>query len=461
MQTADRKKQPLMTFELTKDYLDHIVGLIANDDAETLRAEMEDLFPADVSQILSELEPRTAKYLLSQLDLQVGAEILASIDPSERLEFLKEFTSQEISEYVNILDSDDAVDLLNEQPIKVREEVIALLQDREQARFILDLLHYDEDVAGGLMQKELVKVNINWTVNQCIEELRKQAEDVEKVYAVYVVDDSNRLMGLLSLKKIVLAHKNTKIESLYEQDVIFVETYRSAEEVSELMRRYDLDALPVVNVQGRLLGRITIDDVVDVITEQASSDTLAMAGITGEVEEDDTIWKQTRARLPWLLVGIMGGMLAAKFIDLFQGDLQIIPALAIFIPIIGSTGGNVGIQTSSIILQSLADKSGLGTAFGRRLMRMFTVALINGLIIAAIVFAFNLLIGNDTRLAMVVSLALISVVFLASFMGTVTPIFLDKLGINPAVASGPFISTANDLIGYGVYFGLAHILLKI
>lgn len=450
-----------MTFELTKEYLDHISELIGKEDEGTLRSEMEELFPADVSQILNELAPQPAKYLLSRLDVKIGAEILATIDPAERLDFLKEFTSVEISEYVNLLDSDDAVDLLNEQPIRVREEVIALLQDREQARFILDLLHYDEDVAGGLMQKELVKANINWTVNQCIEELRKQAEDVEKVYAVYVVDDSNRLMGLLSLKRIVLAHKNTKIESLYDQDIIFVETYRSAEEVSELMRRYDLDALPVVNVQGRLLGRITIDDVVDVITEQASSDTLAMAGITGEVEEDDTIWKQTRARLPWLLVGIMGGMLAAKFINLFEGDLIIVPALAMFIPIIGSTGGNVGIQTSSIILQSLADKSGLGTAFGLRLMRMFTVALINGLIIGVIVFGFNLLIGNDTRLAMVVSLALISVVFLASFMGTVTPIFLDKLGINPAVASGPFISTANDLIGYGVYFGLAHLLLSI
>ncbi len=450
-----------MTFELTQLYVDHIQELIEKEDSMAIRSEMENLFPADITSLLYELETESAKFLISQLNVETGAAILAAMDRGERRDFLKVFTSEEVSKFVNLFDSDDAVDLLNEQPIRVREEVIALLEDREQARFILDLLHYDEDVAGGLMQKELVKANVNWTVNQCIEELRTQAEDVEKVYAVYVVDDFGKLLGILSLKKIVLAHKNTKIESLYDKDVIFVETYRPAEEVAELMRRYDLDALPVVNVQGKLLGRITIDDIVDVITDQASSDTLAMAGITGDVEEDDSIWQQTRARLPWLLVGMMGGILAAKFISFFEGDLKIIPAMAAFIPIIGSTGGNVGIQTSSIILQGLADKTGIDTTLGQRLIRMFAVAFINGIIISAIVFGFNMLIGNELQLALVVSIALMSVVFLASFMGTLTPILLEKIGINPAVASGPFITTANDLIGYGVYFGLAHLLLKL
>ena len=450
-----------MNFELTKEYVELVQELIVTEKPQAIRSEMAELFPADITGLLYELETSEARYLISQLDTALGAEILAAMDPGERREFLKAFTSEEISSYVNLFDSDDAVDLLNEQPIRVREEVIALLEDREQARFILDLLHYDEDVAGGLMQKELVKASISWTVNQCIEELRKQAEDVEKVYSVYVIDDNGILLGLLSLKKIVLANKDTKIERLYDKDVIFVETYRPAEEVAELMQRYDLDALPVVNVQGKLLGRITIDDVIDVITEQANSDTLAMAGITGDVEEDDTIWQQTKARLPWLLVGMMGGILAAKFISFFEGDLKIIPAMAAFIPIIGSTGGNVGIQTSSIILQSIADKTGLDINVWQRLIRMFSIALINGLIISGIVFGFNLLIGNEVQLAMVVSAALLSVVFLASFMGTVTPILLDKIGINPAVASGPFITTANDLIGYGVYFGLAHLLLNL
>ncbi|WP_159466631.1 magnesium transporter [Dyadobacter sp. 3J3] len=450
-----------MNFELTKEYVEQVQELIVTENPEAIRTKMAELFPADITGLLYELDTKEARYLINQLDTELGAEILAALDPNERREFLEAFTSEEISRYVNLFDSDDAVDLLNEQPIRVREEVIALLEDREHARFILDLLHYDEDVAGGLMQKELIKANVNWNVNQCIEELRKQAEDVEKVYAVYVIDDNGILLGILSLKKIVLANKDTKIESLYDKDLIFVETYRPAEEVAELMQRYDLDALPVVNVQGKLLGRITIDDIIDVITEQANSDTLAMAGITGDVEEDDTIFQQTRARLPWLLVGMMGGILAAKFISFFEGDLKIIPAMAAFIPIIGSTGGNVGIQTSSIILQSIADKTGLDISVWSRLIRMFAVASINGLIISGIVFGFNLLIGNELQLALVVSAALLSVVFLASFTGTVTPIVLDRIGINPAVASGPFITTANDLIGYGVYFGLAHLLLHL
>ncbi len=450
-----------MNFELTQEYIDRIRSLIDEQNIEAIKAEMEPLFSADIANIIDELDTEHGLALFHQIDTEPGAEILSMIDPDQLKGFLKNFRSEEIANYVDHLDSDDAVDLLNEQPIRVREEVIALLNDREQARFILDLLHYDKDVAGGLMQKELVKAYSHWTVNECIEELRKQAEDVEKVYAVYVVDENNILKGLLSLKRIVLTNKNAKIESLYDQDIIFVETYRPAEEVADLMQRYDLDAIPVVNVQGRLLGRITIDDILDVITEQASSDTLAMAGLTGEVEEDDTVFKQIKARLPWLLVGMLGGILAAKFIGFFEDDLKVIPAMAAFIPIIGSTGGNVGIQTSSIILQSLADKSGLDASVWTRLIKMVGVAFINGLIISAIVFGFNFLIGSDLRLGMVVSGALMTVVFIASFMGTVTPIVLDKLGINPAVASGPFITTSNDLLGYAVYFGMAHLFLEL
>lgn len=450
-----------MNFELTLEYIDRIRSMIDEQDTAAIRNEMGLLFAADIASILDELDTEHALSLFHLIETEPGAEILSMIENDQRKEFLKHFSSEEIARYVDHLDSDDAVDLLNEQPIRVREEVIALLNDREQARFILDLLHYDKDVAGGLMQKELVKAYSHWTVNECIEELRKQAEDVERVYAVYVVDENNILKGLLSLKRIVLANKLAKIESLYDQDIIFVETYRPAEEVADLMQRYDLDAIPVVNVQGRLLGRITIDDIVDVITEQASSDTLAMAGLTGEVEEDDTVFKQIKARLPWLLVGMLGGILAAKFIGFFENDLKIIPAMAAFIPIIGSTGGNVGIQTSSIILQSLADKSGLDTNVWTRLIKMVGVAFINGLIISAIVLGFNLLIGNDLRLAMVVSSALMSVVFVASVMGTITPLLLDKLGINPAVASGPFITTANDLLGYAIYFGMAHLFLEL
>ena len=447
-----------MTFELTKDYLDHVQATIEAGDDTLLRTEMGELFPADISGILDELEPESAHYLLSLLDKSVGAEILANLDPVERTNLLKLFSSAEIAPFINQMDSDDAVDVLNQQPIQVREEVIGLLEDREQARFILDLLHYEDGVAGSLMQKELIRINVNLTVNACIEEIRQQAEDVENVYAVYVVDDLGKLLGLISLKKIVLARKNAKIADLYDDDVVFVETYRPVAEVAEVMQKYDLDAIPVVNVQQRLLGRITIDDVVDVITEQAEEDIQVISGLSGEVEEDDSVWQRSKVQLPWLVAGAVGSLLAATVINGFQSELGKIAALAAFIPIIGSTGGNVGIQTSSLILQSLADTSGLSTTLGRRLIRTLMVALLNGLVVGLIAGTYTFLIG-EPRLFFVVATSLLAVVLLASFMGTVTPLLLNRIGINPAVASGPFITTANDLIGIGVYFLIAQWLL--
>ena len=447
-----------MTFELTKDYLDRIQAAIEAGDNTLLRAEMEELYPADISGILDELDAEPAQYLLSLLDNSVGAEILANIDPTERKNLLKLFTSAQVAPLINEMDSDDAVDLLNEQPIQMREEVIGLLEDREQARFILDLLHYDDSVAGGLMQKELIKINVNLTVNACIEEIRQQAEDVENVYAVYVVDDVGKLIGLVSLKKIVLARKNAKIADIYDADVVFVETYRPADEVAEVMRKYDLDAIPVVNVQQRLLGRITIDDVVDLITEQAEEDIQVISGLSGEAEEDDSIWRRAKVQLPWLVAGAFGSLMAATVINGFQSELGKVAALAAFIPIIGSTGGNVGIQTSSLILQSLSDTSGLSMGIGKRLLRTLLVAILNGLVVGLIAGTYTFLIG-EPRLFFVVATSLLSVVMLASFMGTITPLLLNKIGINPAVASGPFITTANDLIGIGVYFAIAQLLL--
>ena len=447
-----------MTFELTKDYLDRIQSAIDTSDETLLRTELEDLFPADISSILDELEPESAHYLLGLVDKTVGAEILANLDPAERTNLLKLFTSTEIAPLINQMDSDDAVDLLNEQPIQMREEVIGLLEDREQARFILDLLHYEDGVAGSLMQKELIKINVNLTVNACIEEIRQQAEDVENVYAVYVVDDLGKLLGLVSLKKIVLARKNAKIAEIYDEDVVFVETYRPVAEVAELMQKYDLDAIPIVNVQQRLLGRITIDDVVDVITEQAEEDIQVISGLSGEVEEDDSVWQRSKVQLPWLVAGAVGSLLAATVINGFQSELGKVAALAAFIPIIGSTGGNVGIQTSSLILQSLTDTTGLSMTMARRLLRTLLVAIINGLVVGLIAGTYTFIIG-EPRLFFVIAISLLAVVLLASFMGTVTPLLLNRIGVNPAVASGPFITTANDLIGIGVYFLIAQALL--
>ncbi|MEY3630976.1 MAG: hypothetical protein RL408_530 [Bacteroidota bacterium] len=450
-----------LPFELTKEFIEDVRLLIENQANEEILLKLDGLFPADITQILIELTTEEAKYIVLLIDTKIAAEIISTLDADDRKKFLKNFTSKEVAQYINVIDSDDAVDILNEQPVKVREEVIALLKDREQARFIIDLMHYDEDCAGGLMQKELIKINISQTVTECVEEIRKQAEDVEKVYSVYVIDDDGKLLGTVSLKKIILAKRGSKIADVYEDDeIVSVQTYASGEEVADLMQKYDLEAIPVVNIQGRLLGRITIDDVVDFITESAQEDIQVMAGISEDVEEDDSVWLLVRSRLPWLIGGMVGSFLAAKIIDRFDDTISLLPAISAFIPLIGSTGGNVGIQSSSLIVQSLADKSGLDTTLWKRLQKVLLVALINALIAAIFAFGCSLLVDSgQIMLSMTVSISLFAVVMLASLMGTITPLVLNQLKINPAVASGPFITTTNDILGYGVYFMIVYLLL--
>jgi magnesium transporter len=453
--------QRMVTFELTSELLANIRTALTDQNSDFLKNQLEELFPADIAAILYELEGAEAYQLFTQLDTDLGAEVLSNIESADRRKFIKEhFSEEEIARYVNRFDSDDAVDLLKEQPIGIREKVIALLEDREQARFILDLLHYPEDVAGGLMQKELVKVNISQTVSECVEEIRLQAENVDKVYAVYVVDANQVLKGIVSLKSIVLARKNTKIENIFDDDIAYVYTTDKGADVAQVMQKYDLEAVPVVNAVGRLLGIITIDDVVDFITEKAEEDIQVMAGITGEAEEDDSVWDLAKARIPWLVIGVMGSLLAASVISFFEDSLKQVAALAMFIPIMGSTGGNVGIQTSSLIVQSLAEKSGLSISLATRLSKVIRVAFINGLVVGILAGLYVYAIGKP-ELFLVVCISLFSVVILSTFMGTITPLVLNRFGVNPAIASGPFITTANDLIGIGTYFAISYYLLPI
>ncbi|WP_027003700.1 magnesium transporter [Hugenholtzia roseola] len=446
-----------MNFVLTQDFLDQFIQAIEKKEEAWIVQATQDLFPADISSILDELDTEACKYVINLLDKDVSADIISDLDPDIRTNFLKEFEPQQIAALLHHTDSDDAADILSELPLKTREEIIAFV-DEEDRKNILDLLHYEEDSAGGLMAKELIKANINWNVVQCIEEIRRQAENVEKIHSVYVVDDQNRLLGRVSLKRLILSRAETKVADIYEPDVVAVNSYDSAENIVELMKKYDLEAVPVVNVQGELLGRITIDDVVDVMSEQAELERQAMSGISENVEEDDSVWKLTRARLPWLIIGMTGGLLGARFMGLFEQDLILIPALAFFIPLITATGGNVGIQSATLVVQTLAEKSALQESLASRLLKSLLVALFSGIVIAGVVFGFNMLYTQNIKLAAVVSIALFAVVMIASLSGTLTPIILSKMGINPAVASGPFITTANDLIGLAVYFSVARLL---
>ena len=447
-------------FELSKEFLERFDEAIETQNDSFIKESLEGVNPADVTSLLHEFNSAQSKYVLGLLDLETAADIINGLDADLRSKFLQDFTPAEISRIINELDSDDGADIINELPIKIREEVIEGIESEEKAANVLELLRYDEDCAGGLMAKELIKANVNWSIGKTIEEIRRQAENVQKAYAVYVVDDFDRLVGRVSMKKIVLAEDHMKVSSIYDDEVISVETYKGEEDIANIMRKYDLEALPVVNRQGRLVGRITIDDVVDVITEIAEQERQLMAGISEDVEEDDSVWMLTRARLPWLVIGMLGGLVGALFMEAFEQNITL--TLTFFIPLIMATGGNVGIQSSSLVVQSLANKTAFSKTTYKRLWKVFWVAILNGVLLAIMVLiGVQFLMGSGFKLAMIVALSLLSVVLLASFMGTATPLILDKLGINPALASGPFITTANDLLGLAVYFGVAHILYSI
>jgi magnesium transporter len=450
--------EEIITFELSRDYIDRLKEAIAAQDINFIKNSFDGIDPSDIASVLEELDTEESRYILDLLNDELVADILNEIDPDMRTKLLMKFELPRINSFLSYLESDDVVDIINELPVKLREEIVAAIENEERAQYIVDLLRYDDDCAGGLMAKELIKANLNWNVVQCIEEIRRQAENVEKIYSVYVVDSKNKMLGRVSLKKLLISDDKTLVKNIYEPDVVAVETYFDQEEVVSIMRKYDLESVPVVNGVGKLVGRITIDDVMDVMAEMAEEERQLMSGISEDVEEDDSIWMITRARLPWLIIGLGGGLVGAWFIGLFEADIAMIPAMAFFIPLITATGGNVGIQSSAIVVQSLADKTGLAGDNMQRFMKGLIVSLINGLVLAAIVLSFTLVLGQTVRLGSIVAFALFCVVLLASIMGTITPLILDKIGINPALAAGPFITTANDLLGLGVYFTIAHLL---
>jgi magnesium transporter len=445
-------------FELTAEFRDHLRDAIVNNDKDFILSSLENVDPVDITSLLYEFSTEESKYVIDLLDVPVRSEIIRDLDPDIRKTFLKVFQVPALVEFINLLDSDDAADILNELPIKTSEEVIAGLEPVLKSQ-VIDLLRYDENVAGGLMAKELIKARDNWTVVQCVEEIRQQAENVvTKFYTVYVVDEHDKLLGKVALQELILSDSKTLVKDIIE-DVVSVETYLEDNEVAEIMKKYDLESVPVVNVLGTLVGRITIDDIVDVITEQAEEDRQLMSGITEDVEEDDSVWKNTRARLPWLVIGIVGGLISARFMGIFEGQLARITAISFFVPLIQATGGNVGIQSSSLVVQSLANPGYLDEGLWKRLGKVFSVALLNGLFLSLLVLGVNLLVFGNENLSIVVSLALFVVVLFASFVGTITPLILNRFGFNPALASGPFITTTNDLLGLAVYFLTVNLLL--
>lgn len=444
-------EESVIEFELTKEFRDRFQQALDARDTAFIKESLEGVKAADITALLNEFNTEEFKLVMDLLPIGLQAEIISDLDTETRRSYLKIYRPSEVAVFLNQLASDDTADILHELPIKVREEVLTELEP-ELLSQVTELLRYEENVAGGLMAKELIKARAHWTVVQCVEEIRKQAENVSKFYAVYVVDDDDKLLGRAALQDLIISDARKVVGDICEKDIVAVETHREDREVAEIMKKYDLESVPVVNVQGRLVGRITIDDVLDVITEQAEEERQLMTGISEDVEEDDSVWRNTRARLPWLLIGIVGGLMNAKFMGLFEEQLSLVTAIAFFTPLIQATGGNVGIQSSSLIVQSLANPDFVDEGLWKRLVKVFFVAILNGLFLSVIVFAANVLLFGEGELSLVVSIALFSVVVFASFVGTITPLALSRFGFNPALAAGPFITTVNDLLGLTIYF---------
>ncbi len=448
-----------MPFELTKEFIEEVRAVIKSGDENAASRILENLHSADIAEIYNALSIEEARFLYLLIEKEKAADVIAELDEDDRERFLKALPSELIArQFIEKMDSDDAADVIGDLDEEKQEEVLSHIEDSDQAEEIIDLLSYDEDSAGGLMAKELIKVNENWTLTTCLREMRKQVENIDKVYYVYVVDNKEKLKGTVSLKRMLLSDNRRKIKDILNADVIYVDTETDSEEVANIMEKYDLVALPVVDHEGKLLGRITIDDVVDVIKEEAEKDYQMASGITEDVEPTDNVWVLTRARIPWLLIGLLGGILVAKVIGIFEIDLGMFPEMAFFIPLIAAMGGNVGVQSSAIIVQGLANNTLGMESTSKKLLKELVVACINGLSLAILIFIYNLFSADSMALTVTVSAALFSVILFAAFFGTLIPLILNRINIDPALATGPFITTLNDITGLFIYLLIGRLL---
>jgi len=446
-------------FELTREFVLNLKEIIEDNNVKQEIELIADLHVADIAEIYDELSIEEAKFIHPLLDEVTASEIISELEDDVRDKFLKALPGEIIAENViKNMESDDAADVIGDLPEEKKAEVLSNIEDIEQAGDIVELLNYDEDTAGGLMAKELLAVNKNLSVRACLVELRQQAEKVKNIYYIYVIDDDEKLVGTLSLKKLLLAQSSQIIFDICNTDIITVHTGEDDEDVANLMHKYGLIALPVVDGIGRLVGKITIDDVVDVIKEEAERDYQMVSGLTEDVESSDSVFQLIRARIPWLLIGLLGGILGAGIIGHFEGDLMKYAGLALFLPLIAAMGGNVGVQSSSIVVQSLAAGNADIESVGTKLFKELLVAIINGLVLATLIMSYTLLVNNSYPLTISVSISLFVVIIFASLFGTFVPLVLDKLKIDPALATGPFITTVNDIMGLLIYLSIARII---
>ena len=450
----------MKTFELSKEIIQEISQLISNKKNKEIKKKVNEIHYADLAEIINELNFQESIYLIKLIDSDKTSDVLTELDEDVREKILERLSEKEIAGEIKELDSDDAADILSELSDEKQEKVISLIKDENITDNIRELLNYEEDSAGGLMAKELISVNENWSVLTCLREIRKQAKDITRVHSIYVLNKKKVLIGRLSLKDLITSPSKSKIKEIYIPKVDFVNVNDSADEVAKLMSKYDLEAIPVVNDKTELLGRITIDDIVDYIKDEAEEDYLLAAGISNDVEADDSILELTKARLPWLILGLFGGLGSVFILENFESIMATkeLRALFFYTPLIAAMAGNVGVQSSAIVVQGLANDQIKGSLISR-LIKEISLTLLNGIILSLIIIVFGLLINQSLDMSITISVSMILVIVVAALIGTSVPIILEKFGIDPAIATGPFITTGNDVVGILLFFYIAKIIL--
>ncbi len=448
-----------MPFQIDRSLIEKIQFLIEEKNNQELLLHLEDLHHADIAEVLEELNLEEATYIIKLLESDKTSEVLMELDVADREKILSNLNAKEIASEIQEMDTDDAADIVAELSEELKEEVIHQIEDQQFANDIVELLRYDENSAGGLMAKELIKVNENWSVTGCMSEMRAQAENVTRVHSIYVVDNKGKLKGRLSLKDLITAPSDAHIEDVYIDKVDYVNLHTEGEEVARIMQKYDLEAIPVVDELKRLVGRITIDDMVDFIRDEAEKDYQMAAGISEDIDASANIWEMTRARLPWLILALLGGFIAVKVAGQFESAMAQYGVLFFFTPLIAAMAGNVGVQSSAIIVQGLANGSLTGSIW-YRLAKEVSLSLLNGVVLGIILFfGSHFLLGHEYIIGLTVSISLISVILIASLIGTFVPIILDRYKIDPALATGPFITTSNDIFGLLIFFSIAKVIL--
>lgn len=450
----------MKTFKLSKELINNISNLILNKNNKEIKNIVKNLHYADLAELINELSFNDSIYLIKLIDSDKTSDVLTELDDDVREKILKELSEKEIAVEIKELDSDDAVDILSELSEEKKEKVISLIKDENITENIRELLKYDEDSAGGLMAKELISVNENWSVLKCLREIRIQAKDITRVHSIYVLNKKEELIGRLSLKDLIISPSKKKIKQIYIPKVDYVNVNDSGEDVVKLMTKYDLEAIPVVDDKRKLLGRITIDDIVDFIKDEAEEDYLLAAGVSNDVEADDSIFELSKARLPWLILGLLGGMGSVFILESFEEIMasESLRALFFYTPLIAAMAGNVGVQSSAIVVQGLANDLIKGSVFNR-LFKEVSLTILNGIILSLLIIGFGQIINQPFEMSLTISASMICVIVVAALIGTAVPIILNKLDIDPAIATGPFITTGNDVIGILLFFYLAKIIL--